>query len=349
MTEPISLRDVTPHSVARPKGLWPYRPYGKSQVTIQRILDLFDEMDAADALPIGPRTVGYRLKERFVGEYSKADFPTLGSIVTRLQQAGRLPWHWVADGSAKVYIADGWDDPAAFLRDAGMFYRRDRRTGQETVVEIYCEARETLNLIQRLGGERGVTVYSGSGSCGPNLAHKVARRAVERGIRQWQSTVILGIGDFDQAGIANVMRPHLEHLAAFVFGVAGNVELITDPFNGDAMTLRDAEMEVSFRHLALTPEMAADLVDTEDDRDRIGAYVESGDDIWTRDLALLDGAQKVEMEALDPLTLRQLVIDAIEEVVDTGALAEMADDESTQRDLLDSHLSEIADEMEAAA
>jgi hypothetical protein len=294
------------------------------------VLDLFERMHAADALPLGPRTCGYRLKELYVGEYTKRDFPAIGEVVKRLQQDGRLSWSWVADASAVTYVADGWDSPDEFIRQAHTLFRRDRRTGQPLVLEVYAEARETLGLIRRLGAERGVTVYSGGGSCGPNLAHKVAARAVVRAVEVEQSTLILGICDFDQAGIRNVLRPHLEHLSAFLYGTAGNDRTIAYQ-DTTMLDLLDGGPSASFRHLALTPGQARELVETETDQHRIDRYVTSGADLWTRNLDLLDQVQKVETEALDPVALRDMVVEVIDRSIDADALELLVTEEDDQR------------------
>ncbi|MPZ60100.1 MAG: hypothetical protein GEU93_02155 [Propionibacteriales bacterium] len=338
----MAYLDVPTRGVV-PKGIVPYRPHRKTRKTVDRIIDLYRRMKAADALPLGPRTVGYRLKENYVGEYTKKDFPAVGNIVKRLEQAGEIEWEWVADGAAVTYEADGWSGPTEFLADVPSFYHRDRREGQQTVVEIYAEARETLSLIHRLGTERGVTVYSGGGSCGPNLARKVAVRAVRRAVERGQSTLILGICDFDQAGIRNVLRPHIEHVSAFLYGTADNKQVLAIEDDAGALTrMEDIAPTVSFRHLGLTPEMAIGLVETEQDRERIDGYIASGSDIWDRDLDLLEHMQKIETEALDPVVLRDLVVDAIEEIIDTEKLAAVVEEERQELAELNSCLGEIS-------
>lgn len=349
-TIPIPLHTIEPRQTSRPKGLAPYRPKNKTQRTVERVLDLYARLEAADALPAGPRTVGYRLKETYVGEYTKKDFPAINDIIVRLQQAGRLPWHFVSDASSVTRTVDGWITPAGFLTDVHGMYHRDRREGQRRVVEIHTESRETLGLISRLGGERGVGVYSGGGCCGPNLAHKVARRALDRAIKHGQDTILLGVSDFDQAGIRNVMRPHVEHVAAFLYGTSGNQQVIaSEDADGQLVSLVDTGATVSFDHLALTPQMARELVETDEDRDLIDAYIASGDNVWTRDLAWLGNVQKVETEVLDPVALRDLVVQAIDSTIDTAALRLVVDEEREQRADLEHRLGGIASEIGGAA
>lgn len=311
--EGISLTGISPStkSNTEPKGLAPYNPYAKTELLAARIIERYALLRDQDALPAGPRTIGYRLKETYRGQYDKADFPNIDRIIKRLNQAGIVPFEYVADASGVTYEADGWTGPVEFLRDAHDLYERDRREGQPVVVEVACEARGTLPLIRRLGAERGVTVYSGGGSCGPGFARRVALRALIRAVEHDQDTLILGLGDFDQAGIKGVMRPHIEHVSAFLFGTAGNAEVLEH--KGE--TMAGTGCDVRFRHLGLTPEMALERAETagleDDDCAAIVAYAASGTGLWDRDVSLLDGVAK--------FSVRQELISEIRQADDATA------------------------------
>ena len=155
----ISLTEISPSTKSltdAPKGLAPYRPYAKTKLLVDRIMERYELLRDQDALPAGPRTIGYRLSETYRGQYTKADFPNIDRVIKRLNQAGTLPFEWVADASGVTYEADGWDGPVEFLRDAHILFDRDRRDGQPVVAEVACEARGTLGLIRRLGADRPV-------------------------------------------------------------------------------------------------------------------------------------------------------------------------------------------------
>src|SRR5258708_4447966 len=117
----ISLAQVTMSArkaADYPKGYQPYRPHAKTRLLVGRILERYAALGRADALPAGPRTIGYRLKETHRGEYDKADFANIGRVITRLCQAGDLPWRQVSDASAVDHDPGGWAGPVEFLRDA---------------------------------------------------------------------------------------------------------------------------------------------------------------------------------------------------------------------------------------
>ena len=88
--------------------------------------------------------------------------------------------------------------------------------------------------------------------------------------------------------------------------------------------------------------MALDLVENEADRERITGYVASGSHLWDRDLSLLDGVQKIETEALDPLELRAVVAEAIDNVIDTEALERLDGAEASENELLGRRLRRVA-------
>ena len=253
----------------------------------------------------------------------------------------------VSDASAVTYDPGGWDDLAGFLRQVPGFWRRDLRSGQPVVTEVITEAKETLGLISRLGRERGVLVYSGSGSSGPGLARKVALRALKRAVEHGQDTLIIGLGDFDQAGIANIQRPHAEHLAAFLYGLMPGCDRVLS-YQGKVMA--DTGCTASFWHLGLSPEMAlgrAELAELDDlDQRAIAAYAASGVDLWSRDLALLDGVARFELEAVNPADLRILVTDALDRTLDRAQLDRIAAKGQIQRETLTARLATLASELD---
>ena len=152
-------------------------------------------------------------------------------------------------------------------------------------------------------------------------------RAWNRYWRKRQRTLILGVGDLDLAGVQNVMRPHIEHVGAFLRGFAEEQKL-NDPY-GMAATILD------FQRVAITVERALDLAPAlpsfgEAERASLVAYAASGDDDWTRDVRLLK--TKIEVEALGAQRLREAVTTAIEDTLDTDVLEEAHEQAKVEAD-----------------
>lgn len=91
--EGISLTGISPStkSNTEPKGLAPYNPYAKTELLAARIIERYALLRDQDALPAGPRTIGYRLKETYRGQYDKADFPNIDRIIKRRRHLGLTP------------------------------------------------------------------------------------------------------------------------------------------------------------------------------------------------------------------------------------------------------------------
>ena len=346
-----------------PKGYAPYNPVGARQKGVATdVLALFEEYEADDALPVGPRTSGYSLSQRENPSglrYTKnlwlsggvviphavpgatltertldgwATFKDVEVAIKRLRQAEHegLPWASVSDGSAirypvsEITSAEQFADEALDPDD----YEHDLRVGQSLVLELHSESAELTPFLRRVASPFGVHVESGRGSGGPDLGRRVAIRAWNRyfGARR-QRTLLLGVGDLDLAGVQNVMRPHVEHVGAFLRGFAEKQGL-ADPL-GLAAEILD------FRRVAITVEQALALAPAlpnvgESERWSLVAYTDSGACDWTRDIGLLEA--KIEVEALGPQRLREALIAAMERHLDIDTLAEQAHEEAIQAD-----------------
>jgi hypothetical protein len=368
--KPLVLITNSATDTSHPKGFAAYEPSsGIDQTLVLRIMTIFNKLHEAKALPAGPRTIMYRLKSQWPKQpdgsgYDKSDEQRITVVIKRLRQAGTLNWSWVSDASQRVYLAGGWVDADEYERSVADGFVKQLQTGQKVVLELYTEATETLPLISRISHARGTNVYSGSGCGGPTLGRDVAIRALRRGYRHGQSTIFGGLGDCDKAGYAYVMRSHWEHVAAFLYAnnennytvVAIERDLddpLRDPNNEKTwlVTMADQEEEkgitVEFSHIAMTPEYilehADDLGlggnDQGEQRERLRRYVASGTDLWDRDETILcrtikktsdPGRVEVELEALDPPVLRDLVIEWIETHLDMEVLARAKADEANQ-------------------
>jgi hypothetical protein len=355
------LATITDSAQDRPKGFAAMpNSQGRAQTLHARIMLIFEGLRAAGVNKTGPRQILYRLKSAYPKQpdgsgIDKSDEQRVTNAISRLRQAGRLPWHWVSDSSQIVNLAGGFDNADDFEASLRNSFVKRLQTGQDVVVELYTEATATLPLITSIAHARGANVYSGSGCGGATLARDVSLRILERAYLYGQSTALAGLGDLDRAGVANVMRSHFEHVAAFLFGpntyneyivaikrteddplrathpTVTMPELMADPFN---------DLSVTFTHLGITPELVLahdadcdpgdELCDSAEVRDRVRAYMNSGTDLWDRNEAILChtikkasdlGRAEIELEAWSPITLRQTTIDWVEAQLDMRLLA----------------------------
>ena len=85
---------------------------------------------------------------------------------------------------------------------------------------------------------------------------------------------------------------------------------------------------------------------TAEDLLKIRAHRDSGTDIWSRDLALLNGAAKFELEVMDPVELRAMVTGVMDRVLDQAQLDQIAADEQAEREMLADRFSQLASELD---
>ena len=141
------------------------------------------------------------------------------------------------------------------------------------------------------------------------------------------------------------MRPHLENVRAFLYGLNGSKVL-----RYQGKTLADTGCTMTFEHLGLGPEMALAKAETaeltDEDLVKIRAYRDSGTDIWSRDLSLLNGAAKFELEVMDPVQLRALVTGVLDRVLDQAQLDQIAADEQAERETLADRFSQLASQLD---
>ena len=125
------------------------------------------------------------------------------------------------------------------------------------------------------------------------------------------------------------MRPHVEHVAAFLRG------FLSDHGLSDENANRFADHIIDFRRIAITPEQAVTInAALGNDTQSLEAYRDSGENDWTRNLAHLKVSPKTEVEALDPVSLRGLISKALDDALDLDQLQAVKDEEEKARELL---------------
>jgi hypothetical protein len=166
-----------------------------------------------DSLPLTVRQIYYRLVAKYKDPEGKP-YPKDTKFYNRVKSclvmarrdisdeypAGRIPFSAIRDDGVTHRPATGWEDPQAFW--SGVSYRadhywRDQQQGQAQFVEVWCEAAGMAPQLSTAVHEYGVPVYSGGGFDSLTAKHDAARRAFKRDV----PTVVLHVGDYDDAGI----------------------------------------------------------------------------------------------------------------------------------------------------
>lgn len=297
---------------AGPKGLAQYRPRAGSKASeiLSAARAVVDEYRGQGRLPLGSREVGYVLTDE---GWTHDDIPYVEAIVERARRAGLIPWEAIADGRTSAdgpWQVDGADDIVAqLLGDLGTA-QLDRQAGQPHRVEVWAEAAAWLARLVPMCAERGVRVFSGSGS----VPVKAVRAAALRALADKRPTVLLWIGDLDVNGLRSIATPFADDVRQFTIDLLAedvareNAAQATLP-QVRARVVRYIDQLLVVRRLLLTPE-------------QVEAHV--GRSAWasptTKDRdAGWPWPWKVQAEALRPEIRDRIVTDALDALLDPQA------------------------------
>jgi hypothetical protein len=276
---------------------------GKSRASVRLIAAAADILEAIQ--PASVRAVCYQLfNHKLIPSMAKNETNKVSTQLRDAREHGVIPWGWIVDETREAKYETAWENATAYLETMKYLYRRDRWTDQPDRIEVWSEKATISGTLAPILREYGVTfrVMHGYGSA--TALHDVAEQSVE-GSKPW---TVLYVGDWDPSGL------HMSEV-----DLPGRVER----YGGDVEIVRVALTDVHVTTLDLPSFQAEDKR-----RDpRFQWYVQRyGHRCW-------------ELDALNPVTLRDEVEAAIRGRLDLGtwehaAVAEKAERESI-RTILD--------------
>lgn len=183
------------------------------------LIDRLNQHSREGTLPRGPRGLFYDLRPEGNpghprGVHYRKQGDTKNGVATpkyvqeQLEELRRvlvdgepmIPEDWISDGRVPdpvepYELADGdaFGEQITALIEASQLQRQD---GQPVHLEVWCEAADLMPRVARICGDRGITVFSGSGTDGLKAQKAVADRAARRAVQ----TIVGHIGDRDKHG-----------------------------------------------------------------------------------------------------------------------------------------------------
>lgn len=291
----------------RPVGYADWSPRGATLRMLEHIDEVLDAQ--ADYWPVTPRQVLYRLMG--AGLAVKADAEKIGDYLVRGRRAGLIEWDAIGDGRTESAIPVVCDDPEAFfaeMRESASVYQLDRQEDQDIYIEVLVEAAGAVEQLYRTTSRYGVPVYSGSGFVPVTALRQMVLRAEDRDV----PTVVLVLGDYDPAG--RYIRDR----------VARDIEAFADDDGAD--------IEVEVVALDVAQIAALDLI-----RAPMPAAKRTKYPDWPHDWT-------VELEAVSPVDLAVIVVEAIESRTDPDIRQAVIDREADERADLMKQLEEGSDD-----
>jgi hypothetical protein len=282
----------------RPKGYADWRPQAKTR----RLLDQVEQvlLEYEDYLPLTVRQIFYRLVGSFGYEKTENAYNRLAEALVRARRARLLPFDHIRDDGVVTFGYEWFDGVESFWNGVGGMireYRRDRQSGQDYRLELWCEAAGMAPQLARVGDDYSVRVYSSGGFSSLSAVRMIVDRARERTTK----TVLLHVGDYDPSG-----------------------ESIFVAMSADAMAFLEEDrmlmlQEVIAVRVALTAEQVVDY-------ELPTAPPKSSDSrsaSWR--------GETCQLEALAPDDLAALVRDEIESWMDADRLADQVEREGDDR------------------
>lgn len=265
---------------------------------------LYDIVERGE--PMTVRQVFYRAVRAGLLDKTETEYnQTVGRILKDLRLlsltcphpdgCGCIPFDWIADNTRWMRKPKTWDSVEDALRKTAKFYRRQLWADQDVYVEIWLEKEALASVIYQITGEFDVPLMVTRGY--PSLSFVF--EAAEAIANVDKETFIYYLGDHDPSGV----------------DIPRNVEARLREFAPDA--------DITFERLAVTPEQI----------EWYGLVTRPTKKTDTRSKSF-DG-ESVEVDAIDPDDLRQLVRDAIEFHIDPDALAVTKAAEDSEREILE--------------
>ena len=223
--------------------------------------------------PMTVRQVFYQATVRGIVEKAETGYSKVQTDLTVMRRSGELPYGWLADNTRWQRKPNTFDSVEEALRETARLYRKNLWADADSYVEIWLEKDALSGVIYPITSMYDVPLMVARGYASLSFLHLAADYINEL----YVPTHIYHLGDFDPSGVNAG-----EKIEETLMEMAPNAEIY---FERLAVT----EEQISAWNLPTRPTKATD----------------------TR--AKNFGSISVELDAIEPRTLRDIVSDAIEE------------------------------------
>ena len=238
------------------------------------------------------------------------DYERLTDLLTRLRLDGRIPFDAIGDETRPVTVWENHENTGEFIREElDRFlkgYCRNHMQSQPNHIEVIAEKNTIYPIVEPVVAGYGIPVTSGRGYSSLAPRHGIVQRYKKSGK---EKLVLLFVTDFDPDG---------EMIAqSFARSMRDDFDIWEDDIHAIKVALTHKQVLDN----ELPPGNPANKKSS-----NYEAFVENYPDTWVE----TDGEYKSwELEALPPETLQQILIDSIDNVIDTDAFnAEVAADKT---------------------
>ncbi len=273
-------------------------------------LDIVDQANticedyAAQGYDLTLRQLYYQFVARDLIPNTQQSYKRLGSIIDQGRLAGLIDWAYIVDRTRNVYRTDGDDtSPAEALARSAQDYARQLWADQPCHVEVWVEKEALAGVIERAAQETGVHYFSCRGYVSQSEMYSAGMRFQRLAVRDGKDNHIVHLGDHDPSGI-DMTRDIIDRLTMFT-GAQYAPEVHRVALNMDQV-----------QQYGPPPNFAKVTDSRFEDYQRL-----YGDSSW-------------ELDALDPATLHDLIVDEVLTLRDAELWDEAHAQQETERDQL---------------
>ena len=292
--------------------------------------------------PITLRGVFYRVVSMDAVEKTEHGYRLIGRQLLKLRRSGGIRYDWITDGTRWVNKPDSYDGIDQMLEDAAASYRRALWRDQSAEVQIYSEKDAISGVVLPVTRRWDVPLGIVRGYSSESFAWQVAQSIIDAAERG-KATHVYQLGDHDPSGV-DAWRAFRKTVCGFLleehrelcrrlaearpeadFADDAPADGVYDHDGGESSCVFIAGEQVEtvfFKRLAVTAMQVYEL------------------DLPTRPTKQTDSRAhgfdggSVEVDAIPPTVLRELVEEAITEHIDPEALRLTQLAEQSERDIL---------------
>jgi hypothetical protein len=248
----------------------------------------------AEQQPMTVRQVFYQATVRGVIEKTEAGYTKVQTLLAEMRRDGEMPYAWLADNTRWMRKPQTYSGPQQALLRTAEFYRKSLWDETDTYVEIWLEKDALAGVVIDVTREYDVPLMVSRGYASLSFLHSAAENMESED----RPCFIYHFGDFDPSGVnaAEKINETLQELAP--------------------------DAEINFERVAVTPEQIEYL----ELPSRPTKTTDSRSKSWG------GGDESVELDAIEPDTLRKLVRECIERHLPPDELDRLREVEEAERE-----------------
>jgi hypothetical protein len=284
------------------RGYVDWKPQAQTQILIGHVRQILEEY--AEHLPLTCRQIYYRMIAEWKYPKGEQFERRLYAALGKARRARMIPFEHIRDDG----IVGGGFWPTAPEQETYVWeltaknYQSDHQEGQPVRIQVWCEAAGMVPQLATVADRYSVPVYSAGGFNSLTAVRQLVNSCVGD---TDGATVLIHLGDADPSGYS-IFQAFYEDAAAF----------LEEDRRSPAQTLTAERVAITREQIAEF-DLIADEIKTNDSRSKV----------W-RAAGL---THKVEIEALPPSVIGQLLTEALEHHFNPSVMARVRQREAVDR------------------